>query len=229
MTTFNDLCNAIDNLLNLSSGQLQLRSNTCERAYEVYILSLCVEAVRRAGGNPIPVGRQSGAFPSILVFRGAPGSMSSRAQDFCYIRCSLNGQQFEIHVDVEYEGVSGATHEIDVSICKQEHCEQVRSNSNFFPKTNQNLLMLFECKFYGNGNNNSPRVALARTFVGLLNDCSQTKLLSGFVSNIGTPGLRSYLSKKNRPQPFNPLPSDADSEERFIRNVEQELRRWAKV
>jgi hypothetical protein len=42
---------AIMTLLNLpAAGQLlNLNSNTCERAYEAYVFSLCCKAVRRAG------------------------------------------------------------------------------------------------------------------------------------------------------------------------------------
>lgn len=40
--------------------------------------------------------------------------MASTTQDFCYINCELNGKCFEIHLDVQYEGTSGATHEIEL-------------------------------------------------------------------------------------------------------------------
>src|SRR5262245_49501122 len=109
---------AIDSLLALSEAQqlLQLNSNTCERAFEAYIFSLCCEAVRRAGGAVTLEGIQSGPQPGTVVFRGAPGSMASTGQDFVYASCSLNQKRFEIHVDVEYQGTSGALHEIDVSL-----------------------------------------------------------------------------------------------------------------
>ena len=225
MATLADLRNAVDNLLNLTSTAtlLQLNSYTRERAYEAYVFSLCVEAVNRAGGQVTLVGIQTGPNPPTLVFRGGPGSMSSRAQDFCYARCILGGKTFEIHVDVEYEGTSGATHEIDVSICESRHCDSVRATGHS-PRTNKNLIMLFECKFY----TNNPGVLLARTFVGLRSDCSNYQL-SGFVSNITTQGLRDYLSMKNRPKPFIPIPLDTGSEELFIRTIQQELRRWARV
>ena len=110
---------AINGLLALPAAQqlLQLNSNTCERAFEAYVFSLCSEAVRRAGGTVSTIGIQSGPQPAIVVFRGAPGSMASIDQDFAYADCSLNGRRFEIHVDVEYQGSSGALHEIDVSVC----------------------------------------------------------------------------------------------------------------
>src|SRR3982750_2093187 len=129
MATLSDLTNAIDNLLGLSVAQklLQLNSNTCERAYEAYVLALCAEAVRRIpGGTAELVGIVSGTAPSIIVFRGGPGSLASRNQDFCYVACTLNNKKFEIHVDVEYEGQSGAMHEIDVYVVDAAHADAVR-------------------------------------------------------------------------------------------------------
>ena len=75
---------AITSLLNLPvvGHLLQLNSNTCERAYEAYVYSLCCEAVRRAGGTVQLMGVRSGNSPNPVVFRGAPGSMASRNQDF---------------------------------------------------------------------------------------------------------------------------------------------------
>ena len=83
----------------------------------------------------------------VLVFRGAPGAMASRAQDFCYIDCTLGPKQFEIHVDVIYEGQSGANHEIDVSICLRSHAQDIRGSGRT-PRTNKNLIAAIECKFY---------------------------------------------------------------------------------
>lgn len=216
---------AITSLLNLPAvGQLlQLNSNTCERAYEAYVFSLCCEAVRRAGGTVQLIGIRSGRLPNPLVFRGAPGAMASQNRDFSYASCSLNQKRFEFHVDVEYQGSSGTLHEIDVSMCDESHATAVRVTSST-PKTAANkLLMAFECKFY----ESTPEVRLGRTFVGLISDCG-TLRLKGFVANVPSQKLAQYFSKSSRPQPFLGLnPLDPASEDRFIRNVEQELRRWA--
>ena len=106
-----ELLSAISNLLNLPAAQqlLQLNSNTCERAYEAYVLSLCVEAVRRAGGIVELTGILSGPNPNPVVLRGAPGSMASRNQNFAFASCSLRSKRFEFHVDVEYQGTSWCT------------------------------------------------------------------------------------------------------------------------
>jgi hypothetical protein len=211
---------AIEGLLNLPAAKqlLTLNSNTCERAFEAYIFGLCCDAVRKAGGTVTLTGIQSGSNPSTVVFRGAPGSMASNSQNFVYADCTLNQKTFEIHVDVEYEGTSGALHEVDVSFCDHLHATAVRRTLATPKGAGKKLLMAFECKFY----ESTPGVSLGRTFVGLVADCG-TLRLKGFVSNIPSDKLRQYFSK-----PFLGLnPSNKASEERFIRNVEQVLRKWS--
>src|SRR5258708_24295457 len=141
MPTLSELKLVVDNLLGLAAAGrlLRLNSNTCERAYEAYVLSLCAMAVRSAGGIATLTGINSGPDPAIVVFRGAPGDMASRAQDFCYVDCTLGRKHFEIHADVVYEGQSGANHEIDVSICEAAHAEDVRQSGRA-PRTNKYLL-----------------------------------------------------------------------------------------
>ncbi len=221
----NQLVSSINALLTLPAAQqlLQLNSNTCERAYEAYVLSLCVEAVRRAGGTAVLTGINSGANPSPVVFRGAPGSMASRNQNFAFVDCALKGKQFEIHVDVEYQGTSGALHEIDVSMCSKQHADAVRSTSGSPKASGNNLLVTLECKFY----ESAPGVNLGRTFVGLVSDCSSVRF-EAFVANLPSNKLQMYFSKKSRPEPFLGLvPTSPDSENRFIANVQQALLKWA--
>ena len=220
----NELVSAINALLTLPAAQqlLQLNSNTCERAYEAYVLSLCVEAVRRAGGTAVLTGVKSGAN-SPVVFRGAPGSMASKNQDFAFVDCGLRGKQFEIHVDVEYQGTSGALHEIDVSVCSKQHADAVRSTNGSPRASGNNLLVTLECKFY----ESAPGVTLGRTFVGLVSDCSGVRF-KAFVANLPSDKLQRYFSKESRPEPFLGLvPTSPDSENRFIANVQQALLKWA--
>ena len=198
MTTLNDLRNAIDQLLEINATQrlLQLNSNTQERAYEAYILSLCCEAVHIQQGQATIIGINSGANPSTIVFRGGPGSMSSTNQNFCYADCRLRNKAFEIHADIEYVGQSGATHEIDVSIYDAQAAQNVRATGRS-PRTNKSLIAAIECKFY----TAQPGVDLARTFVGLATDCVSNKF-KAFVSNRSSPGIERFLSKTNSPEPF---------------------------
>jgi hypothetical protein len=216
---------AINALLKLPASRalLKLNSATCERAFEAYVFSLCCRAVVRAGGGFKLHGINSGLSPNPVVFRGAPGSMASTSQDFAYAKCQLSQKTFEIHVDVEYQGTSGALHEIDVSLCDEGHANAVRATGGT-PKTGRNkLLMAFECKFY----EQTPGVALGRTFVGLISDCG-TLRLRALVSNLPSEKLRRYLSKPSRPEPFLGVgPFSHATEERVISYIEQELRKWA--
>lgn len=225
MPTLAELKAQVDKLFNISPVRsiLVLNSNTRERAYEAYIAGLCSEAVRLAGGQATTRGIKTGTNPTTIVFRGAPGHMASTLQDFCYIECDLNGKEFEIHLDVEFEGNSKANHEIDVSFYDKKSADRVRNNRGF-PKTNNKLLMAFECKFY---TSSLPSTILGRSFFGLISDCSSSIKLCGFVSNSASYNLKKYISNK-KIEPFTDVtPLNHDSEERFIRFVEQKLRKWA--
>lgn len=222
--TLSDLKAAVKDLLDLPASKsiLRLNSNTCERAFEAYIFGLCLKAVKNAGGSIELRGINTGKNPNPIIFRGSPGTMKSRDQNFCYAKCELQGKRFEIHLDVEYQGQSGVPHEMDISICEANHCDNVRLQQ-ITPKTGKNLIMLFECKFY----TKMPGVALARTFVGLKTDCSGNRL-AGFVANKASPLIDKFLSKKSNPTSFTELtPLNSGIEERFIRAIELELARWA--
>lgn len=225
MATRSDLTQAVDALLGISAAQqvLQLNANTAERAYEAYVLALCCRAVRENGGTVTLTGAQSGPNPATLVFRGGPGSMASTNQDFCYADCTLGNARFEIHVDIEYTGQSGATHEIDVSIYQARHADNVRS-SRSSPSTNAHLIGAIECKFY----TSRPGVVLARTFVGLLSDCT-TNRVKAFVSNRSADGIDKFMTSLQKPDPFNGLtPLDSQSETQFVSVIGHQLVRWSK-
>jgi CO/xanthine dehydrogenase Mo-binding subunit len=126
-------------------------------------------------------------------------------------------------LDMAASLMQASPHEIDVSMCDKAHADAVRKTDGT-PKTEGNkLLMAFECKFY----ESTPGVSLGRTFVGLISDCGGLRF-EAFVANLPSEKLGLYFSKKSRPSPFLGLiPTDAEGEDRFIRNVEQELRKWA--
>lgn len=223
MSKKSELKRKIKKLLSIHSVRtgLQLNSDTTERAYEAYVFGLCTKAVKNAGGTAVLKGIITGVNPVPVIFRGAPGNMSSKAQDFCYAYCELKNKQFEIHVDVQYEGTSGATHEIDVSIFEHERAEKVR-NSGRLPKTAK-LFMIFECKFYMS---TIPSADLGRGFAGLVKDCSANRL-NAFVSNKASDNLQKYFTNKGNIEPFIDLdPSNRNAEDRFVRTIEQALRKW---
>jgi hypothetical protein len=226
MATLNDLRTAIAQLLSRPaiSNLLQLNSNTRERAFECYVFALVLRAVAQAGGTVELRGTRSGQNPNPLVFRGGPGHLGSRAQDFCYARCALNGHEFEVHTDIIYTGTSGAAHEIDVSICDRSAADAVRLRTGSLPNT-RGLRAAIECKFY----DSQLGTTLGRTFVGLVVDCGQM-VFKSFVTNGRSQGLAAYFSKSSRPEAFFEVsPVRGDSRDRLVRVIEQALRRWASV
>lgn len=224
MAVKDDIKDEVDKLLGLAAKSLKMKlnSDTVERAYEAYIFSLCKKAVEEAGGTATLTGIKTGANPKTVILRGAPGNMASETQDYCYINCELNGKYFEIHLDVQYEGTSGATHEMDVSIFDHASAEKIRDRGKL-PKTNK-LLAIIECKFY---TYSTPSTGLARGFAGLVKDCPSNRL-SVFAANNGSTNLKKYFSNKGNLEPFVDLdPSNKAAEDRFLRNIEQTLRKWA--
>ena len=226
MASLIDLQNAINQVLAIPGvpAVLQLNSATRERAFEAYVFSLLVRAIREAGGTAVIHGRNSGPNPAIAIFRGGPGLLGSAAQDFAYALCQLNNKEFEIHVDIQYEGGSGAIHELDVSIYDHAAAERVRQNPNLFAKTGK-LYGGFECKFY----DSTLGTALGRTFVGLIDDCG-TLQIKAFTTNGLSQGLVRYFTPKKRPDRFFRLSSLRQTQEAdFVSFVKQVLSKWAGV
>lgn len=224
MSTKAEIEKKIDDLLGLSGvrGALQFNSNTVERAYEAYVWSLCKRAVELVGGHTILRGINSGPNPRPIILRGAPGSMSSPDQNYCYIDCKLGEKSFEIHLDVQYEGSSKAPHEIDVSIYDHDSADEVR-RAKRLPKSAK-LIAAIECKFYTAA---PPSIAQGREFVGLLSDFTNTKV-NAFVSNRAAQNLGKYFANKSRIAPFTDLvPGNSDAENFFVYNIGQALRKWA--
>lgn len=224
MATYNDFVNSINRLLNLTSVQqtLSLNPNATEKAFEVYILTLIVEALRRVQGAYTIIGINTGPNPNPIVFRAAPGCIYSRRRNFAYLDCELNDKEFEIHEDVEFEGSSGATHEVDVVIIDKKYANRFRDEqiNARYP------ILVIECKFFSSS---IPTTGVARALVGLLSDF-HVKMGSIFVSNDATDNLKLYLSNKNRPDPFTDIdPLNIRTEELFISSIEFKLKKWASI
>lgn len=226
MPSLADLRNAIDQILGLSGipATLQLNSPTRERAFEGYIFSLLVRAVRQADGTATLVGRNSGPNPAVVVFRGGPGLLGSTAQDFVYAQCQLGTKEFELHVDVQYEGSSEAIHEVDVSIYDRDAADRIRSTPAVFAKTNK-LHGAIECKFY----DSTLGTTLGRTFVGLVDDCGGLEF-KVFATNGLSQGLVRYFTPKKRPNRFFRLsPLRPGKETEFVEFAKQVLSKWAGI
>jgi hypothetical protein len=215
-----DLESAIDALLNhpLGRKQFQLARRAGDTAYEAYVFGLCLRAVREL--KTTPVLRGITGTPTPFIFRGAPGQIHSKSKNFGYAEFTLNGHDFEIHVDIEFKGTSGMTHELDVCILRAEDANECRLNPDD-PRAAA-LIAGWECKFYG-GNLNK---GLGRAFVGLIDDMGNNIRLSGLCSNTDHPQLKDYFQPQRRPYPhlrLNPL--EKSNEDIFVNMVKAELKK----
>lgn len=226
MATLTELQAAINRLLELPTipALLQLNNSGREHAFEAYVLSCLASSVRQAGGTATLHGRNSGPNPPVVVFRGGHGRLGSNSQNFAYVVCQLGEKEFELHVDVQYEGSSGAIHEIDVSVYDHRAATSVRDSPNAFAPTRK-LFGAIECKFY-----DSPLgTVLGRTFVGLVTDCGVVPFRA-FATNGHDQGLARYFGHGQRGTSFFGLsPTHPDVERRFIDYFDQSFRQWAKV
>ncbi len=208
-----------------AAAAVRLNSNTAERAYEAWIFSLLVDAARHASATIKLRGAQS-EKPKVLVFRGAPGRMTSKAADYCHAHCKIGNAAFEIHVDVEYEGSSRALHEIDVSIARADECDRVRKHGSMLPR-HRAVLGAAECKRY----DSALGTGLGRAYVGLLRDFGTSPRVRVFASNGNGRGIERYLAsaKFNIDSFFRLSPLAPTTVATFVNVIAHQLRTWAKT
>jgi len=219
MATLSDLESAIDALLDhpFGMGRYSLVRRAEPKAYEAYIFGLCLRAVREL--NVTPVLRGINGVPDPFVFRGAPGQIHSRIRNYGFAQFALNGQGFEIHAGVEFQG-SRMTHELDVCIMRAADANACRQFPDDPPSAS--LIGGWECKFYA-GNLDKD---LGRSFVGLVDDLGTNLRLSGLCSNSEHPQLRMYFEPQRRPYPhFLLTPLEPSNEAVFVNLIKAELKK----
>ncbi|HEY0075466.1 MAG TPA: hypothetical protein VGB77_15315 [Abditibacteriaceae bacterium] len=220
MATLADLENAIDDLLNhpLGVNNYQLIQRVEEKAYEAYVLGLCLRAAREI--NATPDLRGISGPPNPFVFRGAPGQIYSSFRNYGYATFQLNGEAFEIHAGVEFCGTSEMIHEVDVGILRAP--DAVRCRSERFDPPAASLFSGWECKFYS-GNLDK---GLGRAFVGLMDDMGSNTRLSGMCSNTVHPQLKDYFKPQRRPYPhFQLTPLEQSNEDIFVNQLKGEIKK----
>jgi hypothetical protein len=220
MASLDELQSAIDMLLDhpLGVSNYQLVRTVEEKAYEAYVFGLCLRAVRELDVTPLLRGILGSPTP--FVFRGAPGQIHSTARNYGFAEFSLNGQDFEIHTDVEFAGASGMTHEIDVCIMRAEEANRCRRQPD--DPSSASLVAGFECKFYSG----TIQKVLGRAFVGLIDDMGTNLRISGFCSNSAHPQLRQYFRPQRRPHPhFEMTPLEPSNEDIFVNQMKGQLKK----
>lgn len=200
--------------------------NLTPKTYEAYMFGLCLRAARELGCNPVLQGVK-GLLPIPLIFRGSPGKIYATSnQNYGYATFQLNGQDFEIHAGIEFEGSSGMRHELDVCIMEAAPATKCRAKSKD-PKST-GLIVGLECKFYGKRLDK----VLGRAFMGLMADMGTKPRMSAVCSNSENPNLLDFFSLKGRPRAhFNltPLPANIANEQAFVAQIKGELRTLAKI
>src|SRR5882672_12881184 len=111
MPTSQELIDAIEQGLG-TVVQPGISSSTaaCD-SYEVFILSVVIDAARRMGAR-VTFRNIGQAFNGLLTFRTGPGNIYSRAHPYTYARIEFPGHRpLEAHIGIYTAGVSGVRHE----------------------------------------------------------------------------------------------------------------------
>ncbi|MBT2721458.1 hypothetical protein [Bacillus sp. ISL-46] len=192
-----------------------LRRKKIDSAYEVYIFSLILKAVKNiSDDNKIKFRGIKSDPTKKIIFRGSPGKIHSTRYNYGYAEFTYLEKTYEVHLDILYTGTSKVQHEIDISIIDKESANNAR-NKLENPNT-RGLRVAFECKFY-----DKLEIHLIRTFIGLLDDMGQVNFAC-FLSNNKSDSIKQYCTgKKNRPF-FFPLvtPLEPDFEIKFVNFIE---------
>jgi len=152
------------------------------------------------------------------VIRGAPGALHSNIQDFGYAAFRYQGEEFEIHLGVQFRGSSGVLHEFDISILPGSDADDSRTHQR--PPGPGKPCAIFECKFYGK----NLGIELGREFVGLRSDFT-TVPMARLVTNSASDSISLFLKKNSRPKMSRYIePGNVTMEDEFVYAVADELR-----
>lgn len=178
-------------------------------AFEVYSLSLVLEAARREGAA-ISFKSVSGlSDPTPIIFRSSPGNIYSTHRDYCHVVIEFhNGLIFEVHLGVYAEGKAGTIHECDVMVVDSSEAQFCRTN-RVHPKRTK-ITIAIECKFYS-GNLG---ISLGREFLGMTVDMNHEGRF--FLSNSDGISLDRILAHHKRERYLGLTPLNPDSQEQVI-------------
>lgn len=207
MTSLADLRRAYDQVL---KGSYPASSaEKANDAFEVYVLSLVLQAAKSEGASIYFESMAGINNPAYLVFRTSPGNIYSKAKDYTHALIKFSSDLvYEAHIGIYISGTSGVLHECDVSVLKSDEGNFCRRN-RVHPKK-ANTILTAECKFYS-GNLG---IALGREFLGATMDLGKDNRF--FVSNSQGDNLDKILAHHGRKHYLGLRPSLSDTEEQMI-------------
>lgn len=207
MTSLSDLETAYNKYLEAKSPVSS--SGQANDAFEIYTLSLVLKAAKNEGASIKFHSQSSNTKPSKLIFRSSPGTIYSKAHDYCHALIEFpNNLSYESHVGVYVEGLAGVVHECDVLVINANEGEFCRRN-NVHPKKSSTILTA-ECKFY-TGNLG---IQLGREFLGITVDLGREARY--FLSNSSGKSIDRVLAHHKRDRFFGLSPLNKDAEEQTI-------------
>lgn len=203
---------------------VQLNRNTADAAYAGYVFGLVLRAIERvADPNSVRLDSAlSTSFPAtpptIFVIRGSPGPLHSKTQDFGHAVFGYRGDEFEVHLGVQFRGSSAVLHEFDISILNRIDADDSRNRRQ--PSGSGKPCAIFECKFY----DNKLGIELGRELVGLRSDFQSVPIVR-LVTNSDSASVALFLKKNNRPKMSRLIePGNSSMEQEFVHAIADELR-----
>lgn len=192
---------------NLGTSNLSSRS-AIDNLYEVYLLSLILNAVRNESGN-YTLTNSTGA--PRLFFRTSPGYISSSAHNYTYVEIDFPGKPpLEAHVSIRCAGQSLVLHECDVCVLFKSEAELCRFGFGRVAPRSSKIVLAVEAKYY----TTSLGLHLGRSFLGLTVDFSAHKTV--FVSNTSSTSIEKLLTKKRKDWEHNITPANPNDVNRLV-------------
>lgn len=203
MTSLSDLESAYKKHL---KSQIPVKSSgQANGTFEIYALSLVLQAAQQEGATVAFQTVNGAKNPSKLIFRSSPGRIYSKADDYAHAQISFSNElNFEAHVGVYVEGLAGVVHECDVLVIDAGEGDFCRRNF-VHPKKNHTVLTA-ECKFYS-GNLG---ISLGREFLGTTIDLGKEDRF--FLSNRDGKTLDRVLAHHKRQRYLGLTPLNPDTE-----------------
>jgi hypothetical protein len=172
--------------------------------YELYILSLIVEAARHEGAKVEFRDVHGALVTKNFVFRTSPSRIFSKIHSYTHGLIRFNGcPDLEIHLGIFVTGKSRVMHECDVVVLYADAAATCRTEE-VHPKSSQ-LLLAVECKFYVQS---TMGVGLARSFLGLNLEIKHTKRECYFVAVSGSTNVERLFEHHQKDWETKVSPND---------------------